>query len=575
MHQDSEIHIPGRIRQEDLQRNTYHPKGSAGGLRQQRQHFSCTHIHRRNKGHEDDWPERGLRCGALEQKHTILLTMETSEIYRLRKEGQLKEAYLLAQKIIDNKPQDAEAKKAMAWVLYDYLKQQAKLKNMDGLTKVVDKIAGLGDPGHESFLFERVVETCSYTLYRLRSEDKLTDFPKRLALAVLHLAYARPSTIHSKWLETMLNYRSDPLAFLLFAKQWGIDLLLPNDFEKRKSKAGKSYCSLAESYVLFLAKAWLSVQASQNNNGKNALDISIVDVLAFVDKCLEKLPYNVFLQYYKARLLVFDNKTDQARLAMTEVVAQKPKDSWVWGAYAEIVEHNNDRILPLLCKGILCPVPDEMKIKLHEKLASVCSSLSLGREERYQLEKVVAIRKKNNWPNNQRLVNRLGELSDSTAMSRTEMDKFYREHAKQAETIVFSELPYWLGVVIEVQKNGNKTIIAYQREQDKKGRFRKNGLMAEPAIGQVARFYYSGCPKPTVLFWQETTENLPSGFVKNTRGHLKIPSGKNFGFVNDVFVPPTLMEQKATEKQDVKVVAIKSYDKAQKRWGWRAIKIMD
>jgi len=47
------------------------------------------------------------------------------EIYALRKEGKVEEAYLQGYELLEEKPQDTYLKQAIAWVLFDKIKEHA------------------------------------------------------------------------------------------------------------------------------------------------------------------------------------------------------------------------------------------------------------------------------------------------------------------------------------------------------------------------------------------------------------------------------------------------------------------
>ena len=56
------------------------------------------------------------------------------------------------------------------------------------------------------------------------------------------------------------------------------------------------------------------------------------------------------------------------------------------------------------------------------------------------------------------------------------------------------------------------------------------------------------------------------------RGALRRAS-KGFGFIEDVFVPASLLEAGLQATQEYEVVAVQSFDKSKERYGWRAVAI--
>ena len=370
-----------------------------------------------------------------------------------------------------------------------------------------------------------------------------------------------------------MHYKSNAEQFLQFAQAWGLDAFMQNDFLPRISKTGQKYCSLAESYTLFLAKAWLAVRSSQNFNQDITHKIQANNLFNLFDLCTKYSPHNVFLNYYKALTLLETNEIQQARCEMSYVIAQKPNDSWVWGALAKMYLLESHSRLALLCKGIMCSAPDEMKVKLHEELAILFQESNCSRKERLQWEKVAGIRKKKSWPLSPAISNRLQALKHIAPIGREEIKNFYKQHALQAEAIAFGHLPFKRGIITEVQEKGSKTIVSYQNGKEDKGRFRWKQTMPLPTIGQTGYFYHRVSDPGIIIFWRPDSVKLTGDFVKSVHGKITVPTGKNFGFVSDVFIPPHLLKE-YKDKSKCKVLAVSSFDKTRKKWGWRGIKFL-
>ncbi len=61
--------------------------------------------------------------------------------------------------------------------------------------------------------------------------------------------------------------------------------------------------------------------------------------------------------------------------------------------------------------------------------------------------------------------------------------------------------------------------------------------------------------------------------IGHFNGHLS-RKAKGFGFVNDVFVPASLVSTAAPELENAGVVAVRRFDATKQRYGWRAVALV-
>lgn len=66
--------------------------------------------------------------------------------------------------------------------------------------------------------------------------------------------------------------------------------------------------------------------------------------------------------------------------------------------------------------------------------------------------------------------------------------------------------------------------------------------------------------------------DFKSHFMKQVSGVIKIPSGKAFGFLEDVFVHPAIITRmKLSDGAHLEGLTIKSYNQEKRQWGWKLI----
>ena len=65
-------------------------------------------------------------------------------------------------------------------------------------------------------------------------------------------------------------------------------------------------------------------------------------------------------------------------------------------------------------------------------------------------------------------------------------------------------------------------------------------------------------------------ENFRKQFFKEVEGPIRISEGKAFGFLNDVFIHPSLVtKHRLVNGAHLSGQAIKTYNQDKKQWGWK------
>jgi hypothetical protein len=61
-------------------------------------------------------------------------------------------------------------------------------------------------------------------------------------------------------------------------------------------------------------------------------------------------------------------------------------------------------------------------------------------------------------------------------------------------------------------------------------------------------------------------------FTKEISGNVKMSDGKLFGFIEDIFIHPSLIKKyNLANGSQHEGIAIKSYNQERKKWGWKLI----
>jgi tetratricopeptide (TPR) repeat protein len=144
-----------------------------------------------------------------------------------------------------------------------------------------------------------------------------------------------------------------------------------------------------------------------------------------------------------------------------------------------------------------------------------------------------------------------------------------RSHGKDWDCTAIKE-----GVIARLSTNGEGITVYCSREEEHRFPAKSWIGTTSPAPGIGARAW--GATNPVNGHFEASRiEPVPvpeNGDIRVFSGQLTRTT-KGFGFVDEVFVPPPLVESSPPEARDVAVVAIMAFDKTKARHSWRAVAI--
>ena len=111
------------------------------------------------------------------------------------------------------------------------------------------------------------------------------------------------------------------------------------------------------------------------------------------------------------------------------------------------------------------------------------------------------------------------------------------------------------------------------------GFFNYDGLINNPKIGDILKVRIEpvgneGFHRALTLETIEDSAKVDLPSLKEVSGAIEIRQDKNFGFIDDVFIPPNLVESSSLiDGQTISVKAILSFNKTKKEWGWKGYEV--
>ncbi|MBZ5857558.1 tetratricopeptide repeat protein [Flavihumibacter profundi] len=416
---------------------------------------------------------------------------DTKEIFQLRKAGHLEEAYTKARVAYQASPEDPWVIRAIAWVLYDLLKKALSEENQEVVSGYVRELQSLNLPAEDEVLIQRVkamIEQADnehqvwhkarkladegkfkeslqllrsigqffinnatfsnsygwclfhYLKYLMENENTSKQSMQGLLEEYKQLNISRPSPLSSSMLRLALKRIDEPgFSFLRFFEWHGFGNFTEEDWN-RFEREGKEYPSLVESAIQAAGKQVLH-QGAENE---------IRQYLPALDAALARFSDNVWMNYYKAKLLYKIGQAPAAIEFLKPVIKSKKSDFWSWALMGDIYkEHNPDLAISFYCKALLCPAEGKFLLNIRYALAGLLQAKGIFNEACTELNLYLAEKNLNGsaipvgvsqW-----------QLQDwyKNAKPLEHNRKFYNENKIRAEEILFQDLPWSKGCVGE------------------------------------------------------------------------------------------------------------------------------
>ena len=197
------------------------------------------------------------------------------------------------------------------------------------------------------------------------------EFRENLTLAIYRGYCPKEDRLYSLFLQQAYKFseKSDSLDYLRFLRVWGIENLSAQSWEGI-TLAG--YNHPISSPALKAAMKAGKLASSGDIKDRELLSLA----LSWVDEAIKKKPEEIWLPWYKGKILRLLGNVEQANDYLLGVLKAKSSESWAWNMFSLIREEMGDPgYFALLCKA-----------------ASLINDEKLGRKIRYRLAREMASR---------------------------------------------------------------------------------------------------------------------------------------------------------------------------------------
>ncbi|MCC3407004.1 MAG: hypothetical protein JGK17_15695 [Microcoleus sp. PH2017_10_PVI_O_A] len=471
----------------------------------------------------------------------------SEEITNLRKAGQIDRAYFRGYELLKEHPNDERLANSIGWVLYEKVKRNVEAAKQS-----------------------QSIET-NMSVSQLR--EILGEYYKLKLLR-------RPDLLFSLLLSQTLRFPQELKFLPKFIKWAGIDSFRAEDFQVSTGKDGTVFESLVEKTAREVGKIACELTAQEYPDQRELQNFAVKLIDVALDRAKVQKPE--WLNYRKALLLNRLGRSPEAQKLLVSFVKQKRSDYWAWHALAKVVETSDPQLALALCaKACLTCRDENFGVSVFEDLSRLAANRGQEKVAKWAADRAFTIRNNNGWKVPQSLRNLLTASWYNRAGNLSNAEEVLANIAADAEKVIWQNCPRSHANYLEtfVAKSGTRMVefgrlyngVSEKLVSPERGMLKNLNLrLGDPVTVTVDD---SG-DRLTVVAVEKRESGKLFDSVSHKTGQFRLCQGRDFGFVDDVYVPSELACQLQND-QKVNVAVVKKFDKKKEKWGLSAIAILN
>jgi len=531
--------------------------------------------------------------------------MSYIEIEQLRKSGNLEEAYQMAasdlKMAVEQKPlplttddtttdkdEDSEigiipetpltlGKRAMAWVLYDFMKQNTNRENFTDFMVYLKEFVELQLDPEEKMVVNQLMWLIGKAAFEYTKEP---DFDiqemEKLADTTMKLQFSRQSKGYSFLFKALHKALKDSPKYIDFASWWDLRNFIHDDYRYTKQDDGKRIMAVAEQGCNRYAKHLLmALERNTDEETKDSLYDKIRVFLPIVQDSINHNKHYRKLPYYQVSLLLGTDEHRKGFKILKSRARENQDEFWVWQLMSLAFEDDFEKQIACLSTALLCHARSDKLIKIRLELAKLLIEQEYYDEAKTEIALILqcCLENKFDIPDE---VTEWGEQKwyGTARVSENNYD-MYEDYRVVADEIIFGDIPQQKVVVENV--NHDKKILNFIGLDHEKGYCKYNSSLKKVKEGDVllVRIQPTGFEgRYNLLSAKKLNEKYLEGILKHFAGEVVIPTNKAFGFVDGMFATPDVCSgYNLSDGEYVTGKAMISYNKKKEEWGWKVISI--
>jgi len=557
-------------------------------------------------------------------EHTEHVT--SRDVFDLRREGKLDEAYAMAKRLMENPNYSVWDKRAFAWCLVDLIKRANGENNQNAAERYRNELKGLIITESDGILCkqtEYVLRVASPVVKELAAIKSLKEAGRNQeALDKVKALYAQNpqdesvknaygwclhKVIQVEAKEKIINFERikaclnevftlglhNDINFMRYL--WGPILTIKEveqhiplyqyalqlDFTKfeREDYEVKPYKGSDR-----MMHDWPSLVIRVLRKSLNSLDKSAdkESIITLLDLAIEHMAYlnesTYYLKWSIAKTYVMLRELDKAQQITLDLLQAKPNEFWLWNGLVNTIENDHLLALSCYCKSLLCQ--NRLQFNGAAKFGVIKELVALEQYDMAsaELHELVTFKIDNQQKINDQLNAYLhADWYNPDAESLPK--DFYREHSKMAVELLCQSLPKTIGIVNYVSKAQNRAFIAADGDISLMYQYDSKEPLHEMDVVSVIYTRYEdqdGTVRYNVAACKKTDEEPPTSLVMKFKEPIKvIDTGLAFTKESNVFIENRMVQtHNLMNGHVVSGVAVRSFNKKKNCWGWQATEIL-
>ncbi len=425
-----------------------------------------------------------------------------------------------------------------------------------------------------------------WCLYRLLAElaprpDPDVDLVNKCFNIYKRFEILGPSNLHAQMLRIALYFKDvDGVDLLDFLHGWNFSHFREEDYAPFKTGTGTIIPSLCERAYLTYSRVLVSSMRSNDPNTVEKAKEYSQEFLPLLEEVLEKLPRNVWLPYARTLLMSQLGKPQRVQMELVHLLKTQNNQFWAWASLAEslAMEGRDNEALACYSKAFLLPAQGELASHVRESFAGLLIKQRLYNEARTEIEQVIRNRKKKG--DGSKAMQAWVEEEWYKNARYAPMNKMlYIRHAGRADALLWADLPDSVAIVTHVDPERGVFFFAVDKKIG--GKHNIKGPFIKVKVGDILAIKLREAETEMGKAWKVVggrfeKEKFPKDICQIINETIQIPYGRDFGFMkpSNIYVGADLVKRhRLYDGQNLKGIALLSYNKAKAEWGWKLIAI--
>jgi len=435
------------------------------------------------------------------------------DITALRKNGQLAEAFELATELLIAEPDNLWTKRAMGWVRFERLRALAKSNASEEFIQEWVALSALvaDRPAEETMLTNQAVWQAVSHLFALGNSNKAHDVLTTVFASIQHWSFERPSDLYSALLRAFLKVGKMWSGLYEFLTWWQLSNLRPEDYLPGITNEGKKMMSMAE----------------------------------------------------------------EAMTALLPFARRKQSEFWLWDLLADLYDDEPEKAIACLCRAVSCRTQEKFLVNARLNLAVKLKQAGKISEALTELTQSIKARQDEGWSVAPDYAGAADKLMMKGGVVLANNKALYRHYRPFTDELLYVDVPEKVGVVTSL--NSDKKVAQFSVDHTVAGHFKYEGRMERVKPGDFVALRLEERSGKDGPFWVplsvKPTDVMPSSeLFKRFSGTVERVTGKEFSFIEHVFISPSLLNG-IQDGSSVTGSALWLFDRNKNKYGWKAISL--